>query len=562
MFARQEYDKIRLQQPHPAALRHADIRTFLEELQAISPASMRFETLGESYEGREIRCAILGWGPVPVLLWSQMHGNEPTHTTVLLDLIHFLQRYSQHETANTILKGCTLWCIPMLNPDGAERYTRRNAQDIDINRDARQPQSPEGRILRDAVLRLRPHFAFNLHNQNRLTSTGGSKPQPATISLLVPPVDEADTQTLETQHAKRVAACFLEALPAACQDMVTRYDADYMPRCFGEWVQKQASSTVTVEAGGWPDGDPGSLGHAHFAGLVRALEAIADGSYLEASPEDYDKLRRSSEYNLFDVLISQVRVIDFERCTSSVVDLGINQQRDALDHDLIQGGSIQDLGDLSDTGGIVNLDGSATCCTPGRWVFRDSINPLTLPSLRDAEELLARGITGVIGLVDADDWEQVEKLGVLSDEKTFALNVGFLVRTCRDAKLTDVLTGSLRAFAGGALGVLGTEPSTELKDACEQFDLPLVALQKLTRCDSSPDPASLARLLDCADYARIGLQSVADLTLRKGCVEDRDLSKSLAGKVERVLIAGAVAYEAGQIRGQNLGRVLKRFSGD
>ena len=38
--------------------------------------------------------------------------------------------------------------VPMLNPDGAERYARRNAQAIDINRDALQLATPEGRLLK------------------------------------------------------------------------------------------------------------------------------------------------------------------------------------------------------------------------------------------------------------------------------------------------------------------------------------------------------------------------------------------------------------------------------
>ena len=36
-----------------------------------------------------------------------------------------------------MLDNLTIHVVPMLNPDGAERYQRRNVQDIDINRDAR-----------------------------------------------------------------------------------------------------------------------------------------------------------------------------------------------------------------------------------------------------------------------------------------------------------------------------------------------------------------------------------------------------------------------------------------
>ena len=38
--------------------------------------------------------------------------------------------------------------VPMLNPDGAEAYKRRNMQDIDINRDAVNLATPEARLLK------------------------------------------------------------------------------------------------------------------------------------------------------------------------------------------------------------------------------------------------------------------------------------------------------------------------------------------------------------------------------------------------------------------------------
>ena len=67
----------------------------------------------------------------------------------------------------------------MLNPDGAQRYTRRNAQGIDINRDALHLQTPEGRAPEGAARsRSSRCLGFNLHNQNGQTSAG-SPPKPA-----------------------------------------------------------------------------------------------------------------------------------------------------------------------------------------------------------------------------------------------------------------------------------------------------------------------------------------------------------------------------------------------
>src|SRR5690606_38854546 len=44
-----------------------------------SPA-LRTEEIGRSIQGRAIRAVTFGSGPTPVLLWSQMHGDEVTAT--------------------------------------------------------------------------------------------------------------------------------------------------------------------------------------------------------------------------------------------------------------------------------------------------------------------------------------------------------------------------------------------------------------------------------------------------------------------------------------------------
>ena len=107
-----------------------------------------------------------------MLLWSQMHGDEPTATAALFDIFEFLRRHRQDPTVRDILSSLTLYFVPMLNPDGAERFQRRNAQSIDINRDALRLQTPEGRTLKAVRDRFQPRIGFNLHNQAWRTSAG------------------------------------------------------------------------------------------------------------------------------------------------------------------------------------------------------------------------------------------------------------------------------------------------------------------------------------------------------------------------------------------------------
>ena len=48
--------------------------------------------VGESFEGREIHLIRIGSGSDKILLWSQMHGDEPSATPALFDMLHYLVR--------------------------------------------------------------------------------------------------------------------------------------------------------------------------------------------------------------------------------------------------------------------------------------------------------------------------------------------------------------------------------------------------------------------------------------------------------------------------------------
>ena len=118
------------------------LQELLRDLHTSHP-ELQLERVGASTLGRPISMLSVGQGPQQILLWSQMHGDEPSATPALLDLAHWLVR-SSSEVARTVLDRLSLRIVPMLNPDGAHAFTRENAQGIDINRDARTRATPEG----------------------------------------------------------------------------------------------------------------------------------------------------------------------------------------------------------------------------------------------------------------------------------------------------------------------------------------------------------------------------------------------------------------------------------
>jgi murein tripeptide amidase MpaA len=108
--------------------------------------------VGKSVLKKSIYQVKIGSGKTKILIWSQMHGNEPTTTKGLIDFFNFLS--SDTELAKQIKANFTLLCLPMLNPDGAFSYTRENANGIDLNRDAVAETQPEMQLLK----RIYEHF--------------------------------------------------------------------------------------------------------------------------------------------------------------------------------------------------------------------------------------------------------------------------------------------------------------------------------------------------------------------------------------------------------------------
>jgi hypothetical protein len=551
MFAWEEYVACRFVTMHPARLRHKDIVEALHKLHDLRPAALQLQVIGNSYEGRAIYSVTMGSGPTRVLAWSQMHGNEPTHTAVLLDLIDLLQRDPQKQICQDILNECTLLMVPMLNPDGAERYIRRTAQDIDMNRDALHLATPEGRLLRQLVEEFKPQFAFNLHNQQAGTSVDGKKV--AAVSLLVPPIDEPDTQTEWTQQAKQVAGVFRNAVEPHCEGMISRYDADYMPRCFGEWIQQQKVSTITLEAGGWSSVDTGPLVQLHFVGFINALEAIANACYSSVDVSDYDRMPRSSDQYLFDVIVRDAKVVPGQGHEHYVADLGINFTVREDRVPVERGGRIDDFGDLCVTSGKTEYAGGDLLWTPGRIAYLSTITPLKLPTKADAAELLAQGVTTLIGRLDLDDESEIDALATLDGSTPLAFNVGF-VASCQDIGTPTVADRLMRAISLGVLGLVANEGG-KLQTILDSFKLPLLDESDLPRPEKMPGSLTdlaeqihnISRLLGLGSRGSIKLGTPADL------LAFADTPRGL----RRVMLGGRVVFDDGKMVAEPSGVLLR-----
>lgn len=345
--------------------------------------------LGRSFEGRPIELITLGTGPRRVMAWSQMHGDEPTHTSVLLELIERLATQEatkgSESDAAEILETTTLLLIVMLNPDGAERDWRFNAQGIDINRDARALASAEARLLHDAVRELKPEFAFNLHNQNRRDRMP-DREEPVAVSLLAPPMAPSPPgSTLEGslspsfQDAQKLCSVVLNAAAPHCGGRVLRYGAEYMPRAFGEWVQSQGVSTVLIEACNLPGGTSPegaqALEKLHLDAFVETLLSIGSGAYLQADPQQYLDLPRQAEHRLFDLLVRGGQIEQPWGTAATSADVGINDVSAASVRSALGECKIADIGDLEPHGGLVEVDAAGCVIVPLPETFDSHASP-------------------------------------------------------------------------------------------------------------------------------------------------------------------------------------------
>jgi len=361
------WDREKVSWPVPPLIRHADVEAKIKEVAAATPDLFKLETIGASVEGRSINHLWFGTGPMHVLLWSQMHGDEPTATSALFDVFEQFRRHRGEAAYARILSALTIHAVPMLNPDGAERFQRRNAQGIDINRDALRMQTPEGQTLKALRDRINPPIGFNLHNQNWRTSAGRTG-QPATISLLSVAFDEARTESPGRLLTKKTCAVIRDALEPLAQGRIARYDDEFEVRAFGDNLTKWGTSVVLIETGPWPSTDPDPyLVRLNFVALMTSLDALATGRVNQADPKRYESLP-INEGDLFFLLVRNATVVAGTGVAPFTADVGLVANRAVRTTDGKRetrfAARIEDMGDLHTMKALESVDATGLTVAP------------------------------------------------------------------------------------------------------------------------------------------------------------------------------------------------------
>jgi hypothetical protein len=361
------WDAEHVSPPLPPLVDHEEVVRRLTDAVSGAPDLFAMEKIGESLEGRAINYVKTGSGPFDVMLWSQMHGDEATATSAIFDLFEYLKRHRQDPAVARILSRLTLHFVPMLNPDGAERFERRNAQGIDINRDALRLQTPEGKVLKALRDRLNPRIGFNLHNQSWRTSVG-TPPKPASISLLSVAYDEQRTENAGRKLTKQLCAVIRAALEPLAPGQIGRYDDEFEVRAFGDNITLWGTPVVLIETGPWPTADPDpQLIRLNFVALVSALDALATGAVERADPQQYETLPMN-ESKMFAVAIRNATLITGKGIPPFTADIGLVASRRVQTSDgkreLQTALTVDDLGDLRTSGALRTIDATGMTVVP------------------------------------------------------------------------------------------------------------------------------------------------------------------------------------------------------
>jgi hypothetical protein len=275
-----------------------------------------------------------------------MHGNETTTTKAVFDFLNFLS--FDEEFSTILLRQCSLCIIPVLNPDGANNFTRVNSNLVDLNRDAQNQSQSESQVLQRIFNEFKPDLCFNMHDQRTIFSAG-SKKNSATVSFLSPAYNqEREINDVRATSMSLIAYANL-ALQEFIPNQVGRYDDAFNINCIGDYFQNEGIPTILFEAG-------------HFSGdykrnetrkyiFIALLEMLV--RFMNEAPqlpvENYFQIPENEKL-FFDVILRNINI------NSSIMDVAIQFKETLVDESIDFLPYINKIGDLSGYFGHREID--------------------------------------------------------------------------------------------------------------------------------------------------------------------------------------------------------------
>lgn len=276
-------------------------------LKDIEPILFRFKAkiIGHSVLGKPLYRYEAGAGKTKLLMWSQMHGNESTTTKALFDFLNVL--HSDEAIGQDLLNQFSFCFLPMVNPDGAEWYTRENANKIDLNRDAAALSQPESQLLRQTFDDFKPHYCFNLHDQRTIFGVGETG-KVATVSFLAPAYNEAREVDEARLQSMYVIAAMNEELQKHIPGQVGRFDDSFNINCIGDTFQQLKVPTILFEAGHFENDYYREYTRKMiFIALISGLKFISRNEVVYNKSEDYLNIPQN-KINFYDFIYRNVKI--------------------------------------------------------------------------------------------------------------------------------------------------------------------------------------------------------------------------------------------------------------
>ena len=282
--------------------------------------------LGSSYLERPIYKMSLGAGKIKVLAWSQMHGNESNATHAMLDLLEIFKH--QPEIQEDLISKITLDFIFMLNPDGSEKWTRRNGHDIDLNRDFLKQSSKEFPFLKELAHKGSYDYALNLHEQRTIFSADGI--HPATLSFLAPAEDFERTITETRKKAMAVISKIYQKLKPEIPNQIARYSDEFYPSSTGDNFTKFGIPTVLYEGGHFQNDYKRTGTRKYYTlALYEGLVAITELGGKTDGWETYQQIPENKESH-YDLIYRNVKLNTDFKC---ILDIAVQYREEIKPED-------------------------------------------------------------------------------------------------------------------------------------------------------------------------------------------------------------------------------------